>query len=38
MAYETTVQIKDSWFVHEEERTAFEIKTDLVSAEEAGMR
>jgi hypothetical protein len=28
----------DLWSVHEEERIAFEIKTDLISAEDAGMR
>ena len=36
MAYEKAV--KDLWSIHEEERIAFEIKTDLISAEEAGTR
>jgi hypothetical protein len=36
-AYEMSMQNKTLWSVHEEERVAFEIKTDLVSAEGAGM-
>jgi hypothetical protein len=36
-AYELSMQNKTLWSVHEEERVAFEIKTDLVSAEGAGM-
>jgi len=29
--------LKDEWSVHEEERIAFEIETDLVGDEEGGM-
>jgi len=36
IAYKKTFENKDLWTVHEEERVAFEIKTTLVSAEEAG--
>jgi hypothetical protein len=36
-AYQTSMQNKTLWSVHEEERVAFEIKTDLVSAEGTGM-
>ena len=36
MAYQKAFD--DLWSVHEEERIAFEIKTDLISAEDAGMR
>jgi hypothetical protein len=32
-----SVQDKDSWSVHEEERVAFEIKTDLIRAKGGGM-
>ena len=35
-AYKTSVQNKDLWSVHEEERIAFEIKTELVAVEGAG--
>jgi hypothetical protein len=35
-AYKTSVQNKDLWSVHEEERIAFEIKTELVIVEGAG--
>jgi hypothetical protein len=37
MEYNLSVQNKESWSVHEEERVAFEIKTDLLTAEGGGV-
>jgi hypothetical protein len=37
MAYQESFENKDLWTVHEEERVAFEIKTNLAGVEGAGM-